>query len=108
MTYPIKFKVSRKLIEELYLCEQGRFQDAQHAREQNDHELIRTNRYEVVFCDFANRHLTQIEVRNDAELFELEYVLRTGTIDIHMPVASKNLLGKVKPLALERVKIQAK
>ena len=94
-TFPIKFKVSNKFLEELKLCEWGRYKDALHARETTTPEEVVKNRYDCVFNDFSDRFKTQIEVRNWAELKELRWVLATGTIDCHMYEATKNLYSKV-------------
>lgn len=95
--YPLKFKATKEFIQELYECEHGRYEDAQWAREQDDVVLIETNNYQCVYGDFGQRHKTQIEVRNDAELLELHYALRTGTITIHKPTAARNLLHTIAP-----------
>lgn len=80
--YPIKVKASADFINELSLCENGRYEDALTAREEGDEERIRLNRYDCTFGDFAHRYKTQIEVRNRDELYELWYALTTGTIGV--------------------------
>lgn len=81
--FPVRVKVSTKFIEELNNCEHGRSEDAQLAREAGDKELIETNNYETVFCDFGERYRTLIECRNDAELCELYYACASGTIGVN-------------------------
>jgi len=80
--YPIKIKVSKKFLEELYYCEYGRYEDAQSARNAKDQEEIEVNHYEVVACDFLGRWKTQIEIRDDMELAELYYACASGTIGV--------------------------
>lgn len=92
MTYPIKLKSSSNFIQEFYSCEYGRYEDAQNAREAGDQELIETNDYQVVACDFLERHKSVIEVRNDAELRELYYALASGTIGYRGRTAHANTL----------------
>jgi hypothetical protein len=97
MTYPIKLRAAPRFIEELYWCEHGRFEDAQAARAAGDQEAIEANDYQVVACDFLDRHKTLIEVRTDAELSELYYALASGTIGVCGHAAQANrLLNKIR------------
>ena len=83
MDYPIKIKVSKAFLTELYECEFGRFEDAQIAREKDSAADIKANDYDLVFCDFGDRHKTVIECRNDAEVIELYYACASGTIGVN-------------------------
>lgn len=93
MTYPIKVKASAAFIQELAACESGRHEDAEAAREKaasDDPAIaadgradIEANDYQLVLCDFIERHRTLIEVRSDAELCELWYALASGTIGVN-------------------------
>lgn len=80
MNYPCLIEVDPEFLQELYQCEYGRYEDAMNAREADDEESINGNDYQVVACDFLNRHRTVIEIQNDAELRELYYACASGTI----------------------------
>jgi len=95
--YPIKIKASPKFIEELFYCEYGRFEDARGARESGDEELVKLNNYELVFCDFGDRHKTLIEMRDDAELCEAYYAAASGTIGVRgFNVSANRFLDKIR------------
>lgn len=97
MQYPVSFRVSRAFLSELYMCESGRHEDAQRAREEGDEESIRENNYELVACDFLDRYKTIIRIENDAELVELYYALASGTIGVMgYTRAANNLLDKIR------------
>ena len=80
MNYPCLIEVDPEFLQELYQCEYGRYEDAISAREADDEESIIGNDYQVVACDFLNRHRTMIEIQSDAELHELYYACASGTI----------------------------
>ena len=101
MSYPIKLKTSAKFLEELYHCEYGRFEDATNAREANDQEAIEGNNYELVFCDFAGRHKTVIEIQNDAELCETWYALASGTIGLYCCKHANTLMDQIREKVTE-------
>jgi len=91
LDYPFKVKTSAKLLEELYQCEFGRYEDAVEARKTLSNEEVITEGYNWVFCDFGNRFKTQLEIRCEQELEETLYALNTGTIELFMPRAAERL-----------------
>jgi len=99
--YPIMIKASEKFITELYYCEYERCMELPYREDAQN---------ECVVCDLLDRHNTQIEIRNDAELLELYYATASGVIDLfeyttligiaatRFRLSANRLLDKIRPL----------
>lgn len=97
MVYPIKIKVRKEFLENLYHSEYGRYEDALDARKRGDQENIKVNNYQTVACDFLDRWRTQIEVKTDDELRELYYACASGTIGVNGYAREANrVLNKIR------------